>query len=279
MYERSYHSKVLKSDKIPKEKKVNWLNRPFPWQKFFWTFGILVFLGIVIYLIREPRFQITEVYIEGTEVVDSEEVSNFVKNSLEGSYLYFLPRTSILLSNVRKVKREVVSAFPRFEDIEVKRHTLSSLSVEIKEYQAKYIWCDNECSFMNKNGVVFASAPYFSGDAYLKIYIGEIDRYPFIPITKSEIEMIENIVDKLNAINISLTEFHFESDRKLDILFVHNNHASHIYIDPTKDIETTLEALYTGLRTMPLSGMFKDESKRLEYLDLRFSDKVVYKFD
>jgi hypothetical protein len=276
MYERNYHSRLLKSDKVAEEKKQK---RPFPWSTFFWILGIVFFISAVVYLIKVPQFQIKEVFVQGAVVEDKDEISNLVKNELEGKYLSFLPKTSILLANPKSLAKSIHSKYPRIKNVEVLRNTLDSLLVNITEYEGKYLWCDtSKCSFMSEDGVVFADAPYFSGDAYLKIFIGKGAQYPFTAIDQNELGVVSEISSKLHDINIDLTEFHFVSEYKLDLVFVHNSVNTHIYIDPTRNIDNALEVLYTGLKTNPLSDMYKDSNKILEYLDLRFSDKVVYKF-
>ena len=80
------------------------------------------------------------------------------------------------------------------------------------------------------------------------------------------------------AINIDPIEIHFEQNHKIDLIFVHNSRPTHIYFDQNREVDKSLEVLYTGLKTAPLSNMYKNTEKVLEYLDLRFSDKIVYKF-
>jgi len=275
MYERNYHNNLLKRNNVVEKKE----KRPFRWNIFFWIIGALIFVSGIIYLIKFPQFQIKEVLVKGAVVVEEESISNLVMNDLNGEYLSYLPKTSILLANTNKIQEKIKNKFPRFKNIKVTRNSLDSLIVEVEEYDGKYLWCiDTDCSFMSENATVFAPAPYFSGDAYLKVFVGEKSDYPFVPINESQLEMISNIVDKLRGIAIVVTEFNFVSEYKIDLVFTHNDTSAHIYIDPTKDIDSSLLVLYTGLRTEPLAAMYRDSTKILEYLDLRNSSKVVYKF-
>jgi hypothetical protein len=275
MYERTYHKSVLKQAETPKER------RPFPWKRVGIIFGILVaFVGFV-FLTRIPKFQVDTVTVEGTNVADPEEVSLYVEKLLEGRALYIFPKTSIILVSSHVIQKNIEADFPRFQSVSVSKSNVHSLHIQVKEYEGVYLWCETEinCFFMDKNGVVFAPAPYFSGNAYVKIYTTKGGTVPFSPITPSELAMIGGIIERLKAISITPDEFNFVSDHQLAVAFSHNGNRSDIYFDPRRDVEESLEILYSGMRVETFGHLYRDMQQRLEYIDLRFSNKMVYKFD
>ncbi len=276
MYERTYHSKVLKADPAKPEKKS------FPWKRVIVIASVVVVLVGFVVLTRIPAWQVTNVVVNGTQVADPEEVSLFVKAPLEGNYLSLMPKASILLVHPNRIARAVHTAFPRFKEVEVDRSAMNTLSVDVEEYKGIYLWCQHgetdECSFMDELGTVFAPAPYFSGDAYLKLFVGNTAPYPFTPITTEQLALVMMLDEKLRAISIDPESFDFKSEHELSIDFIHHGRPSVMKIDPTRDMDTALEALFSALRTDPLRAQYADSSKVLEYLDLRFSNKVVYKF-
>jgi cell division septal protein FtsQ len=277
MYERTYHSKVLKADPAKPEPKS------FPWKRVVViTSVIAVFVGFIL-LTRIPKWQVTTVTVNGTQVADPEEVAAFVKSGIEGRYLFSLmPRRSILLVHPKHIARQVHAAFPRFKEVHVQRSAMNALTVDVSEYKGVYLWCEHGetevCSFMDERGIVFAAAPYFSGDAYLKIFVGERGAYPFTPISTQQLALVTMLDEKLRAINIDPVDFYFNGEHELVIDFSHHGDRAKIFIDPTRDVESALEALFSALRTDPLRAHYADSSQVLQYLDLRFSNKVVYKF-
>lgn len=280
MYERTYHDRVLKNEENTSPKKKRFFRPRLRLKTILITIGCIALVGICVTLTRLTRLQIASVEIEGTNVADPTEVSTFVFGQLQGTRLYVFPRTSIILAQTRRLERNLRTAFPRFETVRVMRTGLSRLTITVSEYGGAYLWCTDatQCLFMDKNGVVFAEAPYFSGSAYPKVFIGAQADLPFRPITTEQLALIELLTERLNAISIAPTEFHFVSEHNLEIVFLHNSTMSKIMIDPTLSIETSLEALFTALRTQPLSAKYQDASRILQYIDLRFENKVVYKF-
>ncbi len=270
MYERTYHAQVLKKDTRTR--------RHFPWKKVIIFLSCALIIAAVIIFIRIDRFQIVRVEVKGTAVVDPMDVSQFVLEGLQGKYLWVLPRASIVLVTPRRVQEKIHAQFPRFKDVDVSRKGMSALTVDVVEYPGVYLWCDERCSFMDETGVVFAEAPYFSGSAYLKIYGGERTAFPFSPLAPASIEQVHVLDKELKVLGIDPIEVHFDAEHKATIVFMHYTHRVELYIDPTRDLEGTLTTLAAGLDAKPFATLYKDAAQVLEYVDARFANKLVYKF-
>lgn len=280
MYEKKYQTRVLKQDKdLSSKKKIK-----FSWKRFFIIFAVIAFLTGIIFLIKYPRFQVTNVSVVGTSVVDNEEVSSQLKNELLGRVLWIFPRTSVFLINDKSLEKTIKSKFSRIESIGVKRTNLNSILVTIKEFDAEYLWCispeeNQDCYLMDKQGMVYSKSPVFSGSAYMKIFTGApIDQMPFLGISYDNLERIAQIKKQLSDINIEPVSITLVSPRETRVDFIHNKNLSQLIIDPAVSVDTSLEYLFSGIRTSPLSTLFHDESKVLLYIDVRFPNKVVYKF-
>jgi len=274
MYERTYNSRVLKTEEKPTKKK----RRGISWVHIVVIGGIFLILVVVVLLIRAPKFQVRSINVIGTTVAEPLDISDFVLNTLGGNYLWIFPKSSVFLISNDAVASAVKNAFPRLNSVVVDRDGLSSLRVTVTEYPGVYLWCDDACSFMDENGTVFADAPYFSGSAYLKIYSGERAPYPFTPISPEELTLVAHLKERLEAIDIIPLSVRFESGHKLSVSFNHYTHVAALYFDPTEDTERALATLYSGLRTESVARLYHDESKVLEYLDLRFVNKLIHKF-
>ncbi len=273
MYQRTYSKTVLKNEEVPQKKR-------FPWSRVIIIASVVAVIVGMVFLIRGPQLQVGRVIVEGTEVADPDEVSMFVLDMLAGTYLSILPRSSIVLISPDRLESRIRETFPRFNNVEVKRSSVDSLNVRIAEYDGIYLWCDQDeaCSFMDEKGTVFADAPYFSGSAYLKIYAGARESFPFTALTDVQLVLVRTVFDRLSSIGIDPIEFRFNADHELSVIFSHNGNRAYILFDPMIDVDTSLETLYTGLRTEPLAHLYHDSTSVLQYLDARFEGKLVYKF-
>jgi len=277
MYERNYHGRVLEDDKQSKPKK-----KTFSWKGALLITLCVILVGGFITLTQLNRLQVRTVEVEGAVSADPKDISEFVTTTLTGKWLYIFPKTSIVLLPDTTLERSIQKAFPKFETVSVTRSGSQTIAVTVTEYSGTQLWCDEvaqECSFMSAKGVVFAPAPFFSGSAYVKIFGGEKEEYPFVPVTEKDLALTELLLLKLRAISIEPSEFHFTiRPDKLVIVYYHNGNPVQIIIDTEVEIETTLGSLFTALRTPPLSTRYRDGTSVLQYIDLRLPNKVVYKF-
>lgn len=274
MYERTYNSRVLKTEEKPSKKQKG----RFPWKRVLIIAAIVALLVGSVVLMRAPKFQVVTVHVEGANVSDPVDISQFALNTLGGKYLWILPKTSVFLVNNDSIATAIKEVFPRLKEVEVDRDGASSLRVTVIEYPGVYLWCDDACAFMDETGTVFADAPYFSGSAYLKLYIGGREQYPFTPITVDQVAMVSTLKSRLEAIDIVPLAMKFESPHKLSIYFAHFTHEAVIYVDPNEDIDQALNTLYSGLRTESVARQYHDPNKVLQYLDVRFANKLIHKF-
>lgn len=278
MYEKTYNTRVLKQEKPQKIKKG------FSWKKILIIFLILGFIWGVIYVIRHPRFQIVSVEVSGAKVLDVEDIISFTKEQLLGKSLWFLPKSSVFLIDENSLKEKIQKNFSRIESISISRKDFRSLNLEIKEFEALYLWCNynskEDCYFMDKQGFVYSRAPVFSGTAYPKIITNkEISELPFLAMEKNEVDRISILNERLLAIKIVPAIFSYVSEREINIEFLHNKTFANIKIDKSMPTETTLEYIFSAIRTEPFSSLFNNQEKKLLYIDVRFPSKIVYKFE
>lgn len=278
MYERTYNTRVLKPEEsTPKKKKR------FSWKKVLLIMGILSTIFLIGYSIRHPRFQASEIVVLGTTVIDVEDIKTHVREHLVGTRLWIFPKSSIFLIHEKGLEASLQDSFSRIETVKVKRSTFHTIEVTISEFSAVYVWCSKgveDCYFMDKQGIVYSTAPVFSGTAYPKIVMDTpAKELPFQAMDIIEVERVSTLEDKLSAINITPNVFRYVSPRQIDIDVLHNKDIATIMIDPNIPTDTTLEYIFSGIRTEPLASLFHNDQKKLLYIDIRFPSKIVYKFD
>jgi cell division septal protein FtsQ len=278
MYEKTYKAKVLnQSDSVVKKNK-----KLFSWKKVIF---VVIFLGVLFgfgFLLRYHKMQVDTFNVIGTSVIGEQDVEDSVREQLVGSWLWIFPRTSVLLVNDKLIERKLKEQFSRIETISVKRTNLHSIEITIKEFDAVYLWCttvEENCYFMDKQGIVYSEAPVFSGTAYPKVFTGApVEELPFLGISETDLSRVADLQQKLSEINIIPVAFRDVSARELQIDFLHNKTIAKLQIDRSTPTDTSLEYLFSGIRTEPLASLFRNESKVLLYIDVRFPNKVVYKF-
>lgn len=250
---------------------------------------ILFLLGALVYLSRWERINIHTVEVSGINAADEGIVKEMVEEKMSGYYLFFVPKTNFLLFPKKSIERELSSSFKRFTDIEMDVVGATRLDISLSEREARYLWCGesipvgkdpSNCYFMDETGYVFEEAPYFSGDVYFKFF-GEIeDESPlgsfFLP---GLFEKVDSLRKTIEYMDIEVVSFSSLKNQDMEFVLASNSSpAPVIKFRFNADFEKLSENLETALSTEPLSGEFKEKYNKLEYIDLRFGNKVYYRF-
>ena len=240
---------------------------------------ILITVGTVLFL-RMERIQIRETNIEGTNIIDKEEVNNIVNTSLSGNYLWLIPKSNTFLYSLKDLNNNLIKKFPGIYSLNINREGFKKISIEIEERKPQALWCKDgneeipECYFVDSTGKVFASAPYFSGNVYF-IYKGELSKEDplgaqiFIPEDFSLFQIfIKQIKSKLE---LSIVGVELKNQGDFDLLL---SSGTKIMLNKKNSYEDMYNNIDTILKSQQLSSSNLDS---IDYIDMRFGNKVYYK--
>lgn len=280
MYTKTYQEQLLR-EKQPAPKKKRWKKKKL---FFISLFATLVITG-VIFLIRAPFLQVRSVMVEGVNAADPGDVTARVEESLVGNYLFVVPKGSILFLSKDALIGMLTAEFPRFSSVSIERRDFHTIIVRVHEYEEWALWCrtqksEDDCYFMDAAGAVFSPAPFFSGTAYIKVYKGELAGVlPFQPLTSAELLLLQRYLRDLPSVRLVPTSMSFDSPYKLTVEFLYGDSTATLFINPKHDPGLVLENLSSALTSDSFKAEFRSAVKPLAYIDARFTNKVVYKFN
>lgn len=250
---------------------------------------ILASLFVIIvglsFLSRIAKLNISGVEITGNKVVDGEMIKEVVDTDLGGYYLWFFPKTNIFFYPKNKIKDNLTDKFKRLKDISFKITEARTLEISLIEREALYTWCGAEpslqdseraeegsekCYFLDETGYIFDEAPYFSGEVYFKFYGPTDGNFEKLILFKKALENMG-----LKTVALHTLE---NGDIKLFLSGKTLATKPEIIFKADSDLEIIAENLETALTTEPLQSNFKNKYASLLYIDLRYGNKVFYKF-
>jgi hypothetical protein len=262
-------------------------------------FGML-FIGLV-FLSRIDEFNIDTIIATGNKITDTELIDEVVNNNLEGYYFYLFPKSNFLLYPKSKIKNELASKLRGLKDISFVLENTKTLAVSLSERKAEYIWCGEDlseinkkaeellCYFIDNNGYLFDTAPYFSGDVYFKFF--GLLSYDEINTSNSPLggffsplifKKIVSLKEVLSSMQIKPTSLYLKPDGDIEIYLSSNKlppNAPKIILKSDFVLEKLFENLQAALTTEPLKSGFKNKYSSLLYIDLRFGNKIYFKFE
>lgn len=244
--------------------------------------GVLALLAALIVIARLPALQVKEIVVIGNEVTTDEELRAVVHENLRGNYWFVFPKSNIFLYPRTATENAIKSALARVSAASVSSADLSTISIEIRERHPDALWCEGEydphdpvphpCYFVDSDGLIFAEAPLFSGNVFVRYY----GLYGGVPVGR---QLLELATYREEAYFLqTLPKFSLEPT---DVILHENNDVTvylmgdaRLLFNRTHSLGEVLQNLDSVLSSEPLEGR---ESLELDYIDLRFGNKIFYR--
>ena len=261
------------------------------------------FLLIIIFLIifglslssRIGQLNINKITITGNKIIENKDIENVVKNEISGHYFWLFPKTNFLIYPKNKILSELNSKYKRLNNISININNFKTLEINVSEYEGKYLYCgllipplrsnlnNNKCYFTDSDGYIFDEAPYFSGSVFFRLY-GDASVNDKNPIgsyfMKNSFVKITEFKNTLEKINLKPTAFWVDDNRQEGNFSLSEETVigPRIIFKIDSDYQKLAENLQAAISTKPLNTDIKTKLSTLLYLDLRFGNKVYYKF-
>lgn len=239
-------------------------------QKGFWrAFFCCSFLGILFYFfVFSEFFQVKEIEVFGNAKSSSDELREIVFTEIETKLLF--STKTIWLAKLNKTESKILQEFPQIQSVELKWKLPDKLILEIKERMSVVVFCQDSgsCFKVDDQGVAFE---YAQEENALVVYF-----------QKSDIFLGEKIIDENDLKSILEIQRAFKQEIELEItrlslrdkeLIVKTSYGFEIYFDLNADIESQLFNLTLALK----EKISLEQREVLEYIDLRFGNKVYFK--
>ena len=250
----------------------------------------IIFVVLSVITVRLPVFQIQKIFISGLSTVNEEDVRKEVTSALVGSYFAGLISYRFLFAvPTQTIVDAIKHKFSLIAEVHIEKEFPDTLTIGVKERTMFGILCndaanlealtdkgyvDIQCAYVDTQGVAYESAPKTHGFLITKISTDA----PMIAIGQVSVDplMMQRITDlntKLPAvIGSPIVEYRLRGNVAREVRVVSNMGFS-LIINRDDDLDHALSVLGTILKKE-----IGSKRKNLDYIDLRFGNKVFYKF-
>lgn len=242
----------------------------------------LLFAGLVA-AANISALQVKDVVIEGNEVTTDEELSALVRQNVSGSYLGLFPRSNILLYPRAAIERAIEAAEPRIASAAVALSSGNTIALTVKEREPSALWCEgtydtqeaihDPCYFIDGDGLIYGKAPVFTGDVYIRywgIHGGDPTGLQLLEL--AAYREMSYLLETLPKFSLEPTDVVF-NDQNADVT-VYLKGRARLLFTRKQSLGEVLENLDSVLSSEPLGGR---DALELDYIDLRFGNKIYYR--
>ncbi|MFH0846132.1 MAG: hypothetical protein V1851_01890 [Patescibacteria group bacterium] len=271
--------------------------------KLFLSFVCLcLFFGFLVYISRRPEINIKEIEVIGNNVIKKEQILDIAYFYLNQKYLGILPKSNIFIYPKGEIKQEILNSYLKIQDLQIGFSSLTSIKIVVLERDPFALYCrdlddiedtvsdsiatstnlatikkqNEECYFMDKVGYIYANTESFFDTVYFKYFNENLeDKKDILGTTflldeTGRFEKVNLFIRFLKDINIDVYRLEIKENGDYQLFF---DKDSVLIFEGNQNFEILLENLQAVLIDLGDLG-----DKEFEYIDLRFENKVLYKF-
>jgi len=241
--------------------------------------SLLAFTGVgacgISYASYLPQVSVNSVSVVGARDVAPQLISDYVTTILDNGAYHFLSRKNIFIYPRSVIEKAVIEYFPRIKSAHVSRESLLStaITVTVEERQPFALWCNGaDCSVMDDGGFIFAQSTATSTNTQYTFGGGLASSTSPIGQTfvRAHLPSLIALLRSLGQAGFSPSGASVENDQDFSVPL-----AAGFTIKASfgEDASTLTKNLQLVLSSAALQG----KESQLEYIDLRFGDRVYYK--
>jgi hypothetical protein len=226
-----------------------------------------------------PRYSFGPVSVQGAQAVSASAIADYAESIVYNGSHQFFSRANIFLYPKALIEKDIPLEFPRIASASITTRSLFSnaITISVVERQPFALWCasdqtSTDCYYLDQSGYIFAQAPtaatsseyIFSGGVSTSTaIIGQT----FVP---GHTQGLVAFLQLLNQAGFTPLGAQVQSDQDFTVPL---QQGFYVYASFGEDPGTLVSNLQLILSSSALAG----QTQNLEYVDLRFGDKVYYK--
>ena len=247
-------------------------------RQFWLSFGAVVFILILLscfsFISSLDFFQVKTINVSGGTSKEVWAAESAAEQALGGQSFFFFTRTDIFFVSASNIAKDIVNSISSIASVSVSKKYFSEIDIVLEEKAPSAVWClDSACDSLDSSGIAFASAQIPPSSNLIIFANGNIPHIGAAPLPAEEFIPLLIFAGDLPQRGIYASNIGIVGASEADIYI---GTSTKLIVDPTKDLSAPLGNLDRLLMSkdsvINIHNIFS-----LQYLDLRFPDKVFYK--
>ena len=226
-------------------------------------------------------FTIDDVIVQGAELIDEHKIYNIIEKQLQKKRLFIFKQNNFFVFSKRQVKNEILKNF-NVADLRVNKDLPRALTVSFAEKTPAAVWSENDhYYYIDADLTVLAEVESLSLNTRQFIVLKNETTQPLIRLSglvkkvsldKTYVFFCLNLAQKAVAGGVSIDSVFLVNEPEKTIR-LHITDGPQAYFNVENDLNSQFEKL-----NILLTEKFNpNDLKKLDYIDLRFGDKIYYK--
>ncbi|MBI1999487.1 MAG: hypothetical protein HYS74_02465 [Parcubacteria group bacterium] len=247
------------------------------------------------WLSSRPDFTIQTIQVSGSVgSTDASAIRSIAQEEMQGTYGYLFARANFAFYPKGGIRERILDSFSRIKEARVELLSPTSLAIAVSYRVPAFRWCGgapeeaafSDCYVADDRGVIFGIAPASyesklftieSGESGLRARPLSAEPKPlgFYALSSDSLAFVVSFKNELAARGIAVSSARFlDGAEELTL-----KNGVRILFDMRQPVPVVMNTLDSALETEAVRTTdLTDTPSRLEYLDVRFGERVYYKY-
>lgn len=248
----------------------------------FYAFGFIVLIYAFVFWFNHPFFNITKIEVSEATFFSSEDIKHDVEEILNEKRFWLLKKSNFLFLPQLEIANRITEENLAVESIKIDLINKNYLKIIIQEYEPRARWCGLEkspdsdsCYLINRQGVFFFedNLGVYAENNLASLFSPTIGDeglgYQYLPA-----EIFNNLISLENLLEDSGISIELIETEDFETFYYQTGQGPYLKIDYHDSAEDIFNNFQTVLEIEEIHDV---QFANLEYMDLRFGNKVYYK--
>ena len=259
---------------------------------------LAIFVGILSWIAHLDVFRLKSVEVHGASSISVEALQEKTLELLQGKRFFVFPRSNSILYPRASMEKTLRYTFPRIKEANFTRQGMNALQLVIDEREPFALWCGDvvpdlseptslatsteaaqetdrygACYIMDNTSFIFDRVGLLGESNYHRFY-GAIERGEVVGqalVEAAEFERFHSFMDGLLEAEIIPIALLLIDEEELEVYLTDGPRVLVSRNDEFPSVIKTLEA------ALDSSALDRDDLSNIEYIDIRFGNKVYFK--
>lgn len=236
--------------------------------------GTIILIGIIWLTLFSPVFIIKDIKVSGAEAGKIDMIKELAWKQTKSHRWFIIPQSRLLTLSKKQLQAEIAQEYI-FESIQIKKKLFHTLEIKIIEKKPAAVWFENESYYVvDQTGLVLAK----ENSPRSELAVLYNNSAPTIIAKQINTDKQVALTRGIELFKLTQTQFAYlkpkqisvPAERETIVLILDGGQL--IYLTTKQSAQPQLEKLDTLLKTE-----LKNRLPSVDYIDLRFGDKIYYK--
>ncbi|MFA6552399.1 MAG: hypothetical protein WCT19_02750 [Candidatus Paceibacterota bacterium] len=247
---------------------------------------LCAFLFALSYTSQISSINIQGVRVDGNDIVDASSIGLLASSTLSGKYFSLFPKTNTFFYPKSNLAGEILTKFKRVASVAIVRDGFDKLVLNVVERQPFGLWCEQNiseevsltpgCYYMDKDGLIFDEVKDISPQNFTKYYGDIKDENPIgkIYLDGGGFKKLMFLENGLSSMSISFDKFLWKDNGDFEMVL---KDGQKVYWSDSQDYSKVIQNLDSIKGEINLTDSLGTSAPKVEYVDLRYGNKIYYK--